>query len=151
MSARKSNKSAQAQAQSETEVVEAPVVEVVEQVEVVEVPVVETVEPTTEEPVVEEQNQTDIEKENKIVDLESEIVKLSERLSDLKKELRSLTKPAKTDGPTKMEVCIDLYKSNVGLARKDLVKLFMDLAGLTLAGARTYAQLILSKAKVGKL
>lgn len=90
-----------------------------------------------------------VEKENKIVDLESEIVKVSERLAELKKELRSLTKTsgAKKEGPTKMELATQYWKANQGLERKAYVAAFMSELGLTLAGARTYIQIIMTKNK----
>lgn len=88
-----------------------------------------------------------IEKENRIVDLESEMVRLQDRIKDIRKELRGLEGKTKREGPTKMDNCREMYKENPGLARKEYVKLFMDKAGLSLAAARTYTQIILSKAK----
>ncbi|WP_028995857.1 hypothetical protein [Azonexus hydrophilus] len=142
MAARQSKKAQQVQSE---EVVDQN--QTVEQVEVTE-PVVEVVESGSELVQSEETTQADIDKENKIVDLESEIVKLTERLSDLKKELRKLTKPTKNDGPTKMELAVQYWKENQGKARKEYVEAFQKELGLTLAGARTYIQIIMTKNKV---
>ena len=62
---------------------------------------------------------------------------------------RKATKPTETvvTGQTKMDMCRELFKENSGLARKEYVQLFVEKAGLTVPGAKTYAQIILSNAK----
>ena len=87
-----------------------------------------------------------IEKENRIVDLESEVVRLQDRIKDIRKELRGLEGKTKREGPTKMDVCRDLYKMNGGLQRKEYVQMFMEKAELSTAAAKTNAQIIISNA-----
>lgn len=101
--------------------------------------VVEVVEP--------EVSQEQIDKENRIVDLESEMVRLQDRIKDIRKELRGLESKTKREGPTKMELATQFWKDNPGLARKDYVAKFQSELGLTLAGSKTYIQLIMSKNK----
>lgn len=124
--------------------VEVAVEPVVEQSELATVS--EAVEPVETVEVM-EMSQESIDKENRIVDLESQIIKVGELLAELKKEYRTLTKPVKTDGPSKMELATQLWKDNPGLARKVYVEKFMSELGLTLAGSRTYIQLIMTKNK----
>lgn len=142
MSARKSNKSVKPVQSDKTE-------GGVQSTEPVVVEPTEPVVPVVVGPTEAEIEATRIEKENKVVDLEAEIVKVSERLAELKKELRGLTKTkgSKKEGPTKMELATQLWKDNPGLARKDYVAKFMSELGLTLAGSRTYVQIIMTKNK----
>lgn len=141
MAARQSKKAQQVQSE---EVVDQN--QTVEQVEVTE-PVVEVVESGSELVQSEETTQADIDKENKIVDLESELVRLQDRIKDIRKELRGLESKTKREGPTKMERAVQFWKDNPGLARKDYVEKFQSELGLTLAGARTYIQIITTKNK----
>lgn len=135
MAARQSKKAQQVQSE---EVVDQN--QTVEQVEVTE-PVVESGSELVES------TQADIDKENKIVDLESELVRLQDRIKEIRKELRGLESKTKREGPTKMERAVQLWKDNPGLARKDYVSKFQSELGLTLAGARTYIQIIMTKNK----
>lgn len=46
---------------------------------------------------------------------------------------------------TKMEKATEYFKANKSMARKDLIKYFMEKIGLTKPGANTYHQLIKKK------
>lgn len=48
---------------------------------------------------------------------------------------------------TKMEQALEIVKDNPGVARKQIIKIFMDKAKLTKAGASTYYGLVLKKLK----
>lgn len=57
---------------------------------------------------------------------------------------------AKQDGPragSKMALALEICKVNKGKDRKDILKLFMDKAKLTKAGASTYYQLVQKRLK----
>ena len=135
----------------ESEVVEVPVVEeetIVESVsDTVVSEIIETVE--TIETVYSEADpeQTEMDRLNRVNDLEKQIIEHQETIKQLRSELRKLDGKTKREGPTKMEICLEVWKSNPGLTRKEYVELFINQAGLTPAGSRTYIQLILAKNK----
>lgn len=141
---RKSNKSFEA----ESEVVEG----VVEEQEKIADPVVlpeiietaETIETVSSEV---DPEQTEEDRLNCVNDLEKQIIQHQEQIKVLRSELRKLDGKAKREGPTKMEICLEVWKANPGLTRKEYVELFINQANLTPAGARTYIQLILAKNK----
>lgn len=91
--------------------------------------------------------QTEVDRLNRVNDLEKQIIEHQEVIKVLRSELRKLDGKAKREGPTKMETCLEAWKSNPGLTRKEYVELFINQANLTPAGARTYIQLILAKNK----
>ena len=145
MSSRKSNKSVE----SEVEQVAASLVEnIVSNVE--ELPEPEAIEqsPVIEEPVVEaDAEQAEAERLNRVNDLEKQVIQHQESIKQLRSELKKLDGKTKREGPTKMESCLALFNKNPGLTRKEYVQMFQDKCGLTVAGSRTYAQLIISKNK----
>ena len=136
---------------SESEVVEVPVVEVETITEPVSDPdafdVVETVEPFEAIPPEVDPEQAEVERLNRVNDLEKQIIQHQELIKQLRSELKKLEGKTKREGPTKMESCLTLYNENAGLSRKEYVQMFQDKCGLTVAGARTYIQLIISKKK----
>ena len=84
-------------------------------------------------------------KEDKIDELNSQITRLNDdineqrhRLTELKKELRKLTHGEKEGGPTKMDKAKAIFEQMKGQPRKDILKAFIDEAGLTKSGANTY-------------
>jgi hypothetical protein len=91
--------------------------------------------------------QAEAERLNRVNDIEKQIIQHQEFIKQLRSELKKLDGKTKRDGPTKMESCLALYKENSGLTRKEYVQMFQDKCGLTVAGSRTYAQLIISKNK----
>ena len=145
MSSRKSNKFIESEVEqfieTQTEDVvsgaeELPEPEVVEQPSVVEEQVTNV-----------DAEQAEAERLNRVNDLEKQIIQHQESIKQLRSELKKLDGKTKREGPTKMESCLALYKENTGLSRKEYVQMFQDKCGLTLAGARTYIQLIISKNK----
>lgn len=145
MSSRKSNKFVSVEAEEVIEAVhenivtdteELPVSEVVKQAQIIEEPAIEVY---TE--------QAETERLNRVNDLEKQIIQHQELIKQLRSELKKLESKSKREGPTKMESCLALYNENTGLSRKEYVQMFQDKCGLTLAGARTYIQLIISKNK----
>ncbi len=145
MSSRKSNKSVESEVE---QVAESLVENVVSNVE--ELPEPEAIEqsPVIEESLVEaDAEQAEAERLNRINDLEKQIIQHQESIKQLRSELKKLEGKMKREGPTKMESCLGLYNDNVGLTRKEYVQMFQDKCGLTVAGARTYIQLIISKNK----
>lgn len=134
----------------ESEVVEAVVEEQEAIVEPVTDPVEEIIETVkTIETVAAEADpeQAEVDRLNRVNDLEKQIIEHQETIKQLRSELRELDGKSKREGPTKMEMCIEIWKANPGLTRKEYVELFINQAGLTPAGARTYIQLILAKNK----
>lgn len=119
-----------------TESVSDPVEQIIETVETIET-VSSDVDP----------EQTEVDRLNRVNDLEKQIIEHQETIKQLRSELRKLDGKSKREGPTKMEMCVEIWKSNPGLSRKEYVELFINQAGLTPAGARTYIQLILAKNK----
>ena len=113
-----------------------PVEEIIETVEAIET-VSSEVDP----------DQAEVDRLNRVNDLEKQIIQHQEAIKNLRYELRKLDGKAKRAGPTKMETCLEVWKSNPGLSRKEYVELFINQAGLTPAGSRTYCQLILAKNK----
>jgi len=105
---------------------------------------VETIETVSSEV---DPEQTEVDRLNRVNDLEKQIIEHQEAIKLLRSELRKLDGKSKRDGPTKMETCLEAWKSNPGLTRKEYVELFINQANLTPAGARTYIQLILAKNK----
>lgn len=105
---------------------------------------VETIEPVAAEA---DPEQAEVDRLNRVNDLEKQIIEHQETIKQLRSELRKLDGKSKREGPTKMETCLDVWKANPGLSRKEYVKLFINQASLTPAGARTYIQLILAKNK----
>lgn len=81
----------------------------------------------------------------RVLELESRITHLEEQLKAAKQEYRSLTKKATT--VSKMDLAKQYVADHPNLARKDYVAAFQTELGLTLAGSKTYAQLLLSKLK----
>ena len=133
----------------ESEVVEAVVEETVTEAvsdpvisEIIETP--DTIETVSSEV---DPEQTEVDRLNRVNDLEKQIIEHQEVIKVLRSELRKLDGKAKREGPTKMETCLEAWKSNPGLTRKEYVELFINQANLTPAGARTYIQLILAKNK----
>ena len=145
MSSRKSNKSIETEVEQVTE----------EQVEYVSIASDEIANsevfkksPVVEEPVIEvDTEQAEVERLNRVNDLEKQIIQHQESIKQLRSELKKLEGKTKREGPTKMESCLALYNENTGLTRKEYVQMFQDKCGLTVAGARTYIQLIISKNK----
>ncbi len=148
MSSRKSNKFTEFEVEQvvETVVVDAifpveelpepEVHEVVEQISVVEESVINA-----------DSEQAEAERLNRVNDLEKQIIQHQESIKQLRSELKKLDGKTKREGPTKMESCLALYNENPGLSRKEYVQMFQDQCGLTVAGSRTYVQLIISKNK----
>ncbi len=101
-----------------------------------------------EEPVVDiNAEQAEAERLNRVNDIEKQIIQHQESIKHLRSELKKLDGKTKREGPTKMESCLALYNENPGLSRKEYVQMFQDQCGLTVAGSRTYVQLIISKNK----
>lgn len=145
MSSRKSNKSVETEVE---QVVEALVDDVAASVQEFPEPEIIEQSPVVDEPVVEaDAEQVEAERLNRVNDLEKQIIQHQESIKQLRSELKKLEGKTKREGPTKMESCLALYKENPGLTRKEYVQLFQDKCGLTVAGSRTYAQLIISKNK----
>lgn len=145
MSSRKSNKFVSVEAEEVAEAVsenistdkeELPEPEIIEQAQVIEEPAIEV-----------DAEQAETERLNRVNDLEKQIIQHQDSIKQLRSELKKLEGKAKRDGPTKMESCLALYNEKAGLSRKEYVQMFQDKCGLTLAGARTYIQLIISKNK----
>ncbi|MEF8758304.1 MAG: hypothetical protein V5B36_00830 [Candidatus Accumulibacter sp. UW25] len=83
--------------------------------------------------------------------LEAELTKLEERIKEVRAELKKLNKvPADTKAESKISRCRALYQANNGLSRKDMVALFMQEVGLSLAASRTYYQILFTAAKANK-
>ncbi len=152
MSSRKSNKFVAVEAE---QITEAPIEDAVRTVEDVitsgdEFPETEVVEQPS---VIEEQvisidpEQVEAERLNRLNDIEKQIIQHQESIKQLRSELKKLDGKTKREGPTKMESCLALYNENPGLSRKEYVQMFQDQCGLTVAGSRTYVQLIISKNK----
>lgn len=91
--------------------------------------------------------QAEVDRLNRVNDLEKQIIEHQEAIKQLRSELHKLDSKSKREGPTKMEKCLEVWKSNPDLTRKEYVELFIKQAGLTPAGAKTYIQLILTKNK----
>lgn len=145
MSSRKSNKFVAVEAE---QITEAPAGDAAINTETLAEP--EMLEHTSvvEEPPIEvDAEQAEAERLNRVNDLEKQIIQHQESIKQLRTELKKLEGKTKREGPTKMESCLALYKENTGLTRKEYVQMFQDKCGLTLAGARTYIQLIMSKNK----
>jgi hypothetical protein len=145
MSSRKSNKFVETEVEQVVETVpeniftdieELPEPEVIEQSPVIEEPVINA-----------DVEQAEEERLNRVNDLEKQIIQHQESIKKLRSELKKLDGKTKREGPTKMESCLALYNENSGLSRKEYVQMFQDKCGLTVAGARTYIQLIISKNK----
>ena len=104
--------------------------------------------PVVEEPVINaDVEQAEAERLNRVNDIEKQIIQHQESIKQLRSELKKLDGKTKREGPTKMESCLALYNENPGLTRKEYVQMFQDKCSLTLAGARTYIQFIMSKNK----
>lgn len=91
--------------------------------------------------------QTEVDRLNRVNDLEKQIIEHQETIKQLRSELRKIDGKTKREGPTKMETCVEIWNSNPGLTRKEYAELFISQANLTPAGAKTYIQLILAKNK----
>ena len=124
----------------EQEAIAEPVADPVEEI----IETVETIETISSDV---DPEQTEVDRLNRVNDLEKQIIQHQEAIKNLRYELRKLDGKAKRAGPTKMETCLEVWKSNPGLSRKEYVELFINQAGLTPAGGRTYVQLILAKNK----
>ena len=124
----------------EKEVIAEPVADPVEEI----IETVETIETISSDV---DPEQTEVDRLNRVNDLEKQIIQHQETIKQLRSELRKLDGKAKREGPTKMETCVEIWKSNPGLSRKEYVELFISQANLTPAGAKTYIQLILAKNK----
>ena len=124
----------------EKEAIAEPVADPVEEI----IETVETIENISSEV---DPEQTEVDRLNRVNDLEKQIIQHQEAIKQLRSELKKLDGKAKREGPTKMEMCVEIWKSNPGLTRKEYVELFINQANLTPAGARTYVQLILAKNK----
>lgn len=124
----------------EQEVIAEPVADPVEEI----IETVETIETVSSEV---DPEQAEVDRLNRVNDLEKQIIQYQEAIKQLRSELRKLDGKSKREGPTKMETCVEIWKSNPGLSRKDYVELFISQANLTPAGAKTYIQLILAKNK----
>lgn len=145
MSSRKSNKFVSVEVEEVvealpenivTEMEELPAPEIIEQPQAVEELAIEV-----------DAEQAETERLNRVNDLEKQIIQHQESIKQLRSELKKLEGKSKREGPTKMESCLALYNENTGLSRKEYIQMFQDKCGLTLAGARTYIQLIISKNK----
>ena len=144
MSSRKSNKFVGSEVEQVTEALTDDVATSIE-----DLPVPEVVE---ESPAVElvadaDPEQVEAERLNRVNDIEKQIIEHQESIKQLRSELKKLDGKTKREGPTKMESCLALFNANPGLSRKEYVQMFQDKCGLTVAGARTYIQLIISKNK----
>jgi hypothetical protein len=145
MSSRKSNKFTESEVE---QVFETVVEDVLPNVEELPEPEVIEQSPAVEEPVADTYaEQAEAERLNRVNDIEKQIIQHQESVKQLRSELKKLDGKTKREGPTKMESCLALYNENPGLTRKEYVQMFQDQCGLTVAGSRTYAQLILSKHK----
>ena len=146
MSSRKSNKYTESEVEQDFESVVEYVVTSVEELPQSEV--IEQSPAVVEEPVINtDAEQADAERLNRVNDIEKQIIQHQESIKQLRSELKKLEGRTKREGPTKMESCLALYNDNPGLTRKEYVQMFQDKCGLTVAGARTYIQLIMSKNK----
>lgn len=145
MSSRKSNKFVESEVEQVTEALVEDVVTGVDELQ--ELEVIEQ-SPAIEEPAIEaDAEQTEAERLNHVNDLEKQIIEHQESIKQLRSELKKLEGKTKREGPTKMESCLALFNANPGLSRKEYIQMFQDKCGLTVAGARTYIQLIISKNK----
>ena len=107
MSSRKSNKSIETEVEQVTE----------EQVEYVSIASDEIANsevfkksPVVEEPVIEvDTEQAEVERLNRVNDLEKQIIQHQESIKQLRSELKKLEGKTKREGPTKMESCLALY------------------------------------------
>jgi hypothetical protein len=145
MSSRKSNKFTESEVE---QVVEAVVEDAIATVEEFTNPEVIEQSPAVEEPVADTNaEQAEAERLNRVNDLEKQIIQDQESIKQLRSELKKLDGKTKREGPTKMELCLALFNANPGLSRKEYVQMFQDKCGLTVAGSRTYIQLIISKNK----
>lgn len=145
MSSRKSNKFTESEVE---QVVETVVEDVVINTEAVVEPEVIDQSPVVEEQVINaDVEQVEAERLNRVNDVEKQIIQHQESIKQLRSELKKLEGKTKREGPTKMELATEYFKSHPGLARKEYVEAFMKELGLTQAGARTYIQLILTKNK----
>ncbi len=124
----------------EQEAIAEPVSDLVEEI----IETLETIETVSSEV---DTEQTEVDRLNRVNDLEKQIIQHQEAIKQLRSELKKLDGKAKREGPTKMEMCVEIWKSNPGLSRKEYVELFINQANLSPAGARTYVQLILAKNK----
>lgn len=75
-----------------------------------------------------------------------EEIEMSSKKKAVAKKAPAKKKVGKTgDGPSKMDLAVEIYKANKNAPRKKLIELFMKDAGLTKAGAGTYVQLVRKK------
>ena len=150
MSSRKSNKFSESEVEQVLEtVVEDAVITVEDLPEPEPEPEPEVVEESQAvEPVADvDPEQVEAERLNRLNDIEKQIIQHQESIKQLRSELKKLDGKTKREGPTKMESCLALFNANPGLSRKEYVQMFQDQCGLTIAGSRTYSQLIISKNK----
>ena len=152
MSSRKSNKFSESEVEQVTESVVEDVVRTVENVvtgveELSEPEIVEQPSVVEEQVISIDPEQVEAERLNRLNDIEKQIIQHQESIKQLRSELKKLDGKTKREGPTKMESCLALYNENPGLSRKEYVQMFQDQCGLTVAGSRTYVQLIISKNK----
>jgi len=91
--------------------------------------------------IVDEPEVTDVEEVDEVEmgDLVQELITrraaLLVELKDVTEQLNVL-RPGKAE--SKMDICRKIYIANPGMARKDLIELFMNEAGTTKAGSSTY-------------
>jgi hypothetical protein len=145
MSSRKSKKIVESEVKEIVEIVTDDVLAITE-----ELPEPEVLQqsPVVEEPAIEaDVEQAEVDRLDRVNELEKQIIQHQELIKQLRSELKKLEGKTKREGPTKMESCLAIYRENSGLTRKEYVQMFQDRCGLTLAGARTYIQLIISKKK----
>jgi hypothetical protein len=145
MSSRKSNKFTESEVEQIAETVVEDVLPTVEELPEPEVGEQSSV---VDEPVINaDSEQAEAERLNRVNDIEKQIIQHQDSIKQLRSELKKLDGKTKREGPTKMESCLALYNENPGLSRKEYVQMFQDQCGLTVAGSRTYVQLIISKNK----
>ncbi len=64
--------------------------------------------------------QAEVDRLNRVNDLEKQIIEHQEEIKVLRSELRKLDGKSNREGPTKMETCIEIWKANPGRLAKNM-------------------------------
>lgn len=98
-----------------------------------------------------DESQKDETMETKLIETESPQVDKeiddSAKQDNVKKEKPVKPKSDASKGPSKRELAEQIFNNMKGAARKDIIKQFIEKAGLTKAGAATYYYNLTKKAK----